>query len=212
MIVPICILWFILVSFISFGEEAAQLEGGSLTDPNTGISFAAEEAFSIAKPRMTLLGVGTRKKAILNIYSLGLYGSKPVTKQFHLHDDTKQSKAAKCQAIQNTKNPRAIQLKFHMGIGPEKIAEAVSGVKGVAKEVREEFHGMLLQGLKRNGGKLLKGESMTLEWKGLDVLQVTARGETLGTMKNRALAQAVLGLYVGPNSVSPSLLSNLNCS
>lgn len=219
LIVPICIVWFIIVSMVNtdglhsmiFGEKAAPLESGGLTDSNTGISFAAQESFSIARPPMTLLGVGTRKKAILNVYSLGLYGSKPVTKQFLAHDESTQSKAAKCQAIQDTKNPRAMQLKFHMSIRPKKIAEAVSGVKGVAKKVREEFHAMLLEGLKSNGGKLQKGESMTFEWKGTDVLQVTARGEKLGTMKDQALAQAVLGLYVGPKSVSPSLLSNLNC-
>ena len=95
-----------------------------------------------------------------------------------------------------------------MGIGPEKIAEAISGLKDVDPTVRQEFHDMLLQGL---GGKMLKGESMTFEWKGLDSISVTARGKKIGTMKNKDLAKGVLSLYVGPKSVSPSLLQDLNC-
>jgi hypothetical protein len=67
---------------------------------------------------------------------------------------------------------------------------------------------MLVQGLQ---GKMLKGESMTFEWKGLDTISVTARGKKIGTMKHQDLAQGVLSLYVGPQSVSPSLLQDLKC-
>ena len=172
---------------------------GPRTDKATGISFAATQDFATAKS-MTLIGVGTRKKAILNIYSLGVYVAKPLLQEF-----TQQH----CQALlSNKKTPRAVQLTFAMGIGPEKIAEAVSGLRNVDVTIRQEFHDMLVQGLQ---GKMLKGESMTFEWKGLDTISVTARGKKIGTMKHQDLAQGVLSLYVGPQSVSPSLLQDLKC-
>mmetsp|Transcript_99122 Transcript_99122/g.284823 ORF Transcript_99122/g.284823 Transcript_99122/m.284823 type:complete len:226 (+) Transcript_99122:127-804(+) len=173
---------------------------GPRTDKATGISFAATQDFTTGKA-LTLVGVGTRKKAILNIYSLGVYVAKPLLQQF--------STAERCTAIIHSKSPKAVQLTFAMGIGPEKIAEAVSGLKDVDPTVRQEFHDMLIQGL--GGGKMLKGESMTFEWKGLDSISVTARGKKIGTMKHKDLAKGVLSLYVGPQSVSPSLLHDLHC-
>lgn len=195
----------------------------SRTDRATGVVFAATEIFAGAQPRqpMNLLGVGTRKKAILNIYSVGFYVSKPLWKE--LTTTTTTSKNAKtkipakgpkrCQAIVDSKAPKAVKLTFVMGIGPEKIAEAMSGLKGVSESVRAEFHDMIVKGLSGGGGKMHKGESMSFEWaKGrLDTITVTARGKSIGSMRNKELAQGVLSLYVGPKSVSPSLLEDLHC-
>lgn len=171
---------------------------GPRSDKATGIRFAETQDFSTAK-KMTLVGIGTRKKAILNIYSLGVYVSKPLLKEFP---------KGRCGAILDSKSPKAVQLTFAMGIGPEKIAEAVSGLKGVDPAILKEFHDMLVNGL---GGQMRKGESMSFEWKGLDTISVTARGIRLGTMKNKDLARGVLSLYVGPQSVAPSLLQDLKC-
>ncbi len=177
-----------------------ELVVGPRTDKTTGILFAATQDFSSAK-KMSLVGVGTRKKAILNIYSIGVYVSKPLLKQFR-------SGKGRCETILDSKSPKAVQLTFAMGIGPEKIAEAVSGLKGVAQSVRQEFHDLVVNGL---AGQMHKGESMSFEWKGYDSITVSARGKRIGTMKNKDLAKGVLSLYLGPKSVAPSLLQDLKC-
>jgi hypothetical protein len=102
-----------------------------------------------------------------------------------------------------------VQLTFAMGIGPEKIAEAISQLDNVDKPVRKKFHDMLIHGM--GGGKMQKGESMSFEWKGADTISATARGSYIGQVKDKALAAGVLELYIGSNSVSPSLLENLGC-
>eukprot|EP00429_Kryptoperidinium_foliaceum_P069837 CAMPEP_0176060622 /NCGR_PEP_ID=MMETSP0120_2-20121206/30217_1 /TAXON_ID=160619 /ORGANISM="Kryptoperidinium foliaceum, Strain CCMP 1326" /LENGTH=219 /DNA_ID=CAMNT_0017394167 /DNA_START=100 /DNA_END=759 /DNA_ORIENTATION=+ len=173
--------------------------GGPRKDKATGISFEGME------DKMELMGVGTRKKAILNIYSVGLYVAPKLRKQM----DTLTG-PARCQSVIDSKASKKVQLKFAMGIGPEKIAEAVSGLAGVDSQVRQDFQTMLIDGM--GEGKMKKGETMSFEWKkGLETISVTARGKPIGSMKNKALAQGVLDLYVGPKSVSPSLLDDLQC-
>jgi hypothetical protein len=181
---------------------------GTRTDVATGIDFPTTKSFSDAKhkhkPAMSLLGVGTRKKTILNIYSLGLFVSSPIERKLKGVEG-----ARICSTVLESTSPKAVQLTFAMGIGPEKIAEAVSQLSGVDKDVQKEFHDMIVDGL--GGGKMQKGESMIFEWKGSDTISVTARGNPIGTMKNKALANGVFELYMGPKSVSPTLLNDLGC-
>jgi hypothetical protein len=176
-------------------------------DPNTGLKFEPTRDFLISR-KMQLLGVGTRKKAILNIYSVGVYASKSIVTQWQSEKLPKNG-LKRCQtAIVDSRSPRAVQLKFSMGVGAEKIVEAVSGIPGVSPKTRQEFEEMIIKGI---GGKLLKNEEMAFEWKGLDQITVSVRGKLIGTVKNKTLARGVLSLYVGQKSVSPSLLQDLHC-
>lgn len=78
------------------------------------------------------------------------------------------------------------------------------------EEVKSEFHTMLLEGM--GEGKMKKGESMTFEWKGKDSIMATARGKVIGEMKDKALAEGVLELYLdSKKGVSQSLLQNMGC-
>jgi Chalcone isomerase-like len=176
-------------------------------DPNTGFAFDPTLDFSIAK-KMQLLGVGTRKKAILNIYSVGIYASKPIVKQWESAKIPSKGPKRCETALLESKAPRAVQLKFSMGISAEKIAEAVSSIPGVASKIRQDFESLIVDG---TGGKLKKNDQMTFEWKGFDQISVSVRGKSIGTIKDKTLAQGVLNLYVGSKSVAPSLLKDLQC-
>jgi hypothetical protein len=116
----------IIVAIVSYWLGANSVEpgvsqgAGVLTDTATGIDFPTSKKFSVAKPALSLAGIGTRKKAILNIYSLGFFVSDALQKQINKSSNTA------CQTIQESAHPKAVQLTFAMGIGPEKIAEAIS--------------------------------------------------------------------------------------
>jgi hypothetical protein len=179
---------------------------GLKMDKATGIEFPEKKNFHVAKPALSLLGVGTRKKTILNIYSLGFFVSASLTKKL---DKEAPEGVAICNTIREATTPKAVQLTFAMGIGPEKIAEAISQLDNVDELVRKKFHAMLIDGM--GDGKMKKGESMTFEWKGADTIMATARGSYIGEVKDKALAAGVLELYLGSKSVSPSLLENLGC-
>mmetsp|Transcript_14413 Transcript_14413/g.23817 ORF Transcript_14413/g.23817 Transcript_14413/m.23817 type:complete len:217 (-) Transcript_14413:211-861(-) len=180
-------------------------DGRTRFDSNTNIAFPMSHVFPISKPPLSLLAIGTRKKAILNVYSLGVYVSASLSKAISNLDDSKKV----CNTLLESKHPKAVQLTFSMSIGPEKVAEAVSQLDGVDKDIVKEFHDLVLNGM--GGGKMRSTESMSFEWKGLDVIAVTIRGTVIGEMKDRALAMGVLNLYVGPKSVSPTLRHDLGC-
>jgi hypothetical protein len=184
------------------------IDGGSVadsrTDAVTGIAFSNTKRFKkVARWPLHLVGIGTRKLAILKIYSLGFFACDKIQK------DIEKSDKNACQIILESTSPKAIQMTFAMGVGPERIAEAVSQLSAVKKNIRQEFHDMIVNGM--GDGKIQKGESMTFEWKGADTIIATARGVFLGAVKDKALAQGVLALYVGPKSVSPSLRHDLGC-
>mmetsp|Transcript_18907 Transcript_18907/g.46838 ORF Transcript_18907/g.46838 Transcript_18907/m.46838 type:complete len:217 (-) Transcript_18907:264-914(-) len=204
-IVAIVSYWF---GANSVGPGISQ-GSGFLTDTATGINFANSKTFAVNKGSMSLTGIGTRKKAFLNIYSLGFFVSNQLQKQI-TKTATSSSKTT-CETILESNQPKAVELTFAIGIGPEKIAEAIAQLANVEEEVKTEFHTMLLDGM--GEGKMKKGESMTFEWKGKDTIMATARGEPIGEMKDKALAEGVLQLYLDKKKgVSPSLLQNMGCA
>lgn len=72
-----------------------------------------------APTNKTSVGVGTRKKAVLNIYSLGLFVSSPLEKQ--ILKENPQGNAL-CKTIQSSNAQKAIELSFVMNLGPEKVS------------------------------------------------------------------------------------------
>mmetsp|Transcript_5037 Transcript_5037/g.7278 ORF Transcript_5037/g.7278 Transcript_5037/m.7278 type:complete len:215 (-) Transcript_5037:177-821(-) len=189
------------------GRTGSAASINALTDSATGIEFPNEQAFYVSKPSLYLLGIGTRKKAIINVYSVGLFVSDKIKESL---SKSGAKGTAVCDTIRDSSSPKAMQLTFAMAVGPEKIAEAISGIEGVDEAVKSGFHDMLIKGL--GGGKLKKGESMSFEWKGAGTIVATGRGSYIGEMKDKALAFGILDLYLGPNSVSQSLLKNLGCA
>ena len=179
------------------------------TDPSTGFAFARQERFLPAlagKKYLKLLGVGTRKKAILNVYSVGFYGDDKVLKEVN------NQSSGKCATLLGSKGAKAALLRFNMGVGAEKMAEALSNVQGVGQDTKDDFANMILTGLGGPGEKFRKGESMTLEWKAPDRVFVTGRGSFLCEVRDKDLYQGLLDVYLGPSGVSPSLKDSIEKS
>lgn len=168
-------------------------------EPGTGAQFPRIRTFSVGK-EMNLIGVGVRKKAIINVYSVGIYGGKQVVRAV----EGKAGEYARCHAIMDDKlkSPRAALLKFNMGITADKMAAAMSAVEGPSQEIKDTFTAMLVKGI---GGKLVKGDEMTFEWKGANTVVLSAREVAIGEIKDKALFQGLLEIYLGDESVSASL-------
>lgn len=190
-------------------STSVAVEDGTRIDGATGIAFPSTQKFQVDKKRndMTLLGVGTRKKAIINVYSVGLYGSPSVVKAI---TGKGQGSDEVCTAVLEAKGTKAALLTFAMGVGGEKMADAISNIPGPEQSVKDAFHDMIVAGI---GGKINKGESMTFEWKGSggggEMVEVTVRGTKIGETKDKTFARALLEVYLGPKSVSPSLKKNM---
>jgi hypothetical protein len=214
---------FVAVLAYWFQPQTALSDTSTIrVDSATGIQFPVTQRFHFApNSPMSLLGVGTRKLAVINLYSLGLYMGSNAAKALvkssssssssNKKDDRKRNnKNNKCEAILASTAHKAVTLTFQMSIGPERIAEALSAVQA-DEAIKSKFRAMIVSSM---GGKMLKGESMTLEWKGShgDILAVSIRNNYVGELKDKALAWGVMDLYVGPKSVSPSLRKDLGCA
>lgn len=132
----------------------------------------------------------------LQVYSVGLYASAP---------DLKSAAGKAPEALQSSKGPKVAQLVFVMSVDEKKVADALSAVSGVKANVLAEFQDLILRGI---GGKMSKGETLTLEFDGPSVA-VAVRGKLVGKIKDKALADGVLELYLGKTSVSPTLKENI---
>jgi len=108
-------------------------------------------------------------------------------------------------ALQQSKGPKVAQLVFAMSVDEKKVADALSAVSGVKVDVLASFNDIILKGI---GGKMAKGEKLTLEFDGPTVA-VTVRGKAAGKVKDKALADGVLELYLGRASVSPTLKEDI---
>jgi len=185
-----------------FGSSAgiSPSSDGMRVDPTTGFDFPPSYKFPKAGS-LNILGVGTRKKAIINVYSVGFYGNKQVAKAIE-----GKSGAAASKAVISAKGPRAALLTFAIGVGAEKMAEALTNIEGVKQSTKDAFGSMIMDGVR---GKLKKGEHFTLEWKGSDTVVASARGKVLGEMKDKDLFVGLLNVYLGPKTVSPSLRANI---
>ena len=185
-----------------FGSSAgiSPSSEGMRVDQTTGFEFPPSHKFPKVG-NLSILGVGTRKKAIINVYSVGFYGNKQVAKAIE-----GKSGAAASKAVISAKGPRAALLTFAMGVGAEKMAEALTNIEGVKQSTKDAFGSMIMDGV---GGKLKKGEHFTLEWKGSDTVVASARGKVLGEMKDKDLFVGLLNVYLGSKTVSPSLRANI---
>lgn len=194
-IITVAMLAIIAGYFLAQRSPVAnEAHDGFKMDLRTGLEFPTKASFSVGKS-LELVGVGTRTKAgIVKVYSVGFYCSAGAVKSSTGPD-----------ALKRSKGPKVLQLTFAMGVDEKKVADALSAVIGVKADVLAAFKDIILMGI---GGKMARGETMTLEFDGPN-LAVTVRGASAGKIKDRALADGVLELYLGGASVSPTLKEDI---
>eukprot|EP00614_Pseudopedinella_elastica_P004993 CAMPEP_0172593046 /NCGR_PEP_ID=MMETSP1068-20121228/12244_1 /TAXON_ID=35684 /ORGANISM="Pseudopedinella elastica, Strain CCMP716" /LENGTH=210 /DNA_ID=CAMNT_0013390413 /DNA_START=35 /DNA_END=667 /DNA_ORIENTATION=- len=181
-----------------FGFSSPEAHAGFRMDPRTAIEFETSASFS--GKSYDLAGVGTRTKAgVVKVYSVGFYAPKKALESL---------KGKGPRELQAIDSPRVAHLKFAMGVGAEKVATALSAVEGVGDETMTAFNDMLIKGM---GGKMNKGESLTLEWDGATTT-VAVRGMSIGSVKSKELASGLLELYLGKSSVSPTLKGSIKAT
>ena len=89
----------------------------------------------------------------------------------------------------------------------KKIAEVLADVNTL-DDAKLNFVKMLMTGI---GGKMFKGEIMTIEWKSDSnfIVLLIAQGNIIREIKNELLYNGLLETYLGCNSVSPSLRQDI---
>lgn len=173
-------------------------------DPATGIAFPEASAGS------KLLGLGTRYKGPLKIYSAALYAN-PTLLRFKLGKYKGRPadglKADFYEALVKSSVIKVIVLKMAMGISKEKLASALSDSvrprMGGDLDAVPKFADAILAGF-QPGGKASAGTELVFGLQGSSTC-VSVNGKRCGTVHSAKLADALVRCYVDEKAVSPAL-------
>mmetsp|Transcript_10214 Transcript_10214/g.26532 ORF Transcript_10214/g.26532 Transcript_10214/m.26532 type:complete len:231 (-) Transcript_10214:25-717(-) len=181
--------------------------GLTSTDPATGIKLPNE--IKISGKSLELLGIGVRTKAgVVNVYSAGLYLTADVRKTLKPFAGKTSAQLARDPGFFTTvtahSGPKAVILAFARDVAVAKVADALSAVPGARQSVKEELGKCITK-----NGDLRKGDQLMFNWAKKDTVLVKSKYETFCTIRDAPLASGLLGMYLGPQAVSPKLKASI---
>lgn len=188
-------------------EEDALLK--PLKEKATGVTFEPK-----LETGLYLTGAGVRKKAILNVYALGMYTSREAKGSISSLSDFNDRKQAievlRSEAKEN--GPTSFVLQMVFKIGSDAMANALGENvgdrhKGDRKYV-DELKKLMADGLKGKGAAT-KGTTFQFDCNGDAGLTVSVDGVERGTVLSRALSDACVDMYLDEKSVCPTLKDSI---
>jgi hypothetical protein len=178
---------------------AASSPAQTWTEPRSGVAFAVQ------KDGMTLLGAGLRVKKILFTFKayavafyvsdealagpLARYAGQPVTDELR-------------RALVSGDFPKEVVLHFLRDLGQNKI-------QGAMREALEGANPAALYQFISYFPQVKKGQQCVLRWGQGGTLESTMAGETKPPIANRALAEQLFGLYVGPDPLQDDFKADM---
>mmetsp|Transcript_10705 Transcript_10705/g.22994 ORF Transcript_10705/g.22994 Transcript_10705/m.22994 type:complete len:1161 (+) Transcript_10705:103-3585(+) len=183
-----------------------------LKDKATGVEFDAK-----LEDRLYLVGVGVRKKAIINVYAVALYSSISAIEAlspFPRNKQKKDSQAALCNAARTftpSSPTTTLVLEMVFKADAQTIAGAIAeGVKpryrGPASDVKE-LESLIINGVKSKGGQATKGTVFRFECTGEGV-GVSVDGNLQGVANFEGMGSAFVDVFTDSNAVSPQLVDS----
>jgi hypothetical protein len=169
------------------------------TEPRSGVAFATQ------RDGMTLLGAGLRVKKILftfKAYAVGFYVSdealagplaryagQPITDELR-------------RTLVSGDFPKEVVLHFLRDLGQSRI-------QGAMREALEGADPAALNQFISYFPEVKKGQQCVLRWGPGGTLESTMAGETKPPIANRALAERLFGLYVGPEPLQDDFKADM---
>lgn len=184
-----------------------------LKDRATGIEFQPKLGDDLY-----LLGVGVRKKAIINVYSVGAYSSyeaKSSLSSESAKSDRKAALSALRSAAQSSPTAFLLEMAFKAGADAmaSAIAESVAPRHRGEKSAVEELKVLIFDGVKAKGGTATKGTTILFECRPGEGVGVSVDGTLVGEVQSDDLGAAFCEVFLDDKAVSPALRDNClqNC-
>lgn len=191
------------------------LRGGGaalVTDPATKISFQD----TLDNNKLTLLGVGVRKKGPIKVYSVGVYVT-PAVKETLLRNTKEAVLSTLRDSVGSSSSSMTFVLKMNFKVSAEKmasaIAESVLPRTTNQKSNVETLKKLLLDGIaKTKGGAATPGTELKFDCLTNGGVRVSIDGTTVGVAPG--LASPFANVFLDEEGVSPALRQNIvdNCS
>jgi hypothetical protein len=156
-------------------------------------------AFEVKRDGMTLLGAGLRVRKIVftfNAYALGLYvddaalagplaGLRPASPELY-------------QTLQAGDFRKQVVLKFLRNLSADRIQEAMrESLAGADPKILDQFVGYFPE--------VKEGQECVLRYLPGGKLESIMAGQQKPTIENKAFADRLFGLYVGPQPIQPDI-------
>jgi len=169
------------------------------TEPKSG------SAFEVSKDGMTLLGAGLRVKKVLftfKAYSVGLYVDDAAVTGPLAAFKGRTSSPEFYQALQAGDFRKQVVLKFLRNIGQKTIQDAMrESLTGADPKTLDQFISYFPQ--------VKEGEQCVLRWAPGGTLESIMAGQAKPPIQNRAFAERLFGLYVGPQPIQADIKADI---
>jgi len=186
---------FLAVAALVALGAAVTAEAQTWTEPKSGAAFA------VKKDDMTLLGGGLRVKKIVfsfKAYAIGLYVSdaaiagplaafkgKTTSPEFH-------------QALHTGDFKKEVVLRFMRNLSQGKIQDAMrESLAGAEPKVLDQFISYFPE--------VKEGQECVLRWAPGGTLESVMAGQTKPPIADKAFAERLFGLYVGPTPLQADI-------
>lgn len=164
-----------------------------------------------------LVGVGVRKKAILNIYAVGLYSSISVLQSLSPFPNGEKSSSARKALTQAARSfdPSSPMTSLVLNMVFKADAQTIAGAiaegvkpryKGPASDV-QELESLIIEGVKGKGGQATKGTMFRFDCS-TDGVSVSVDGKLQGMARFEGMGSAFVDVFADENSVSQQLVSS----
>jgi hypothetical protein len=160
----------------------------SWTEPKSGVAFA------VKKDDMTLLGGGLRVRKIVftfKAYAIGLYVSDAAIAGPLAAFKGRTTSPEFYQAVQTGDFEKEVVLRFMRNLSQDRIQDAMrESLEGADPKLLDQFVSYFPQ--------LKEGQEAVLRWAPGGTLETTMAGQAKPPIADRAFAERLFGLYVGP--------------
>jgi hypothetical protein len=177
---------------------------GEIKEEKTGVGFA--ETISEAGKDLKLSGVGVRSKMMVKVYAAGLYlDSAALQDLAPSRDQISNAGQPLYDTIMNSAGARLFLLHFVRDVDAGKIVEAYEeslkkSIDMNSADVSKDAASFLAA----SKVDMKKGQQMQIQLVGDEITVVTPSGKS-DVIKNKKLAAAVAGIWLGKDPISNDL-------
>jgi hypothetical protein len=187
-----------VAALVALGVAGAA-EAQTWTEPKSGIAFA------VKKDDMTLIGGGLRVKKILftfKAYAIGFYVSDAALAGPLAAYRGKAPSAELYKELQTGDFKKEVVLKFMRNLSEGRIQGAMrESLEGAEPKVLDQFIAYFPE--------LKEGQECVLRWAPGGTLETVMAGQAKPPIADKAFAERLFGLYVGPTPLQDDIKAGL---
>lgn len=191
--------------------DAVESKMQPITDKATSVTFDAK-----LDDGLYLVGVGVRKKAIINVYSVAMYSSVSVLEAVSVY--TKKQKqeaqmalrdAARSFDVLSPMTTFVLQMTFKADgkTIAGAIADSVKPRYGGQEANVRQLESLIFEGVRSKGGQATKGTIFRFDCS-VNGVSVGVDGDEQGTVECETLGASFVDVFTDDKAVSPKLVDN----